>query len=104
MGGQVTITEREPRRPNSVRRQLIQYGPALVPPPPSPDGIMPVAQRIHDRVEVRADAEPVHSDVIGRVGDDCELGVGKCPSNAAREPGSADATGHDHDAHPISFS
>jgi hypothetical protein len=46
----------------------------------------------------------MHGDVISRVGDDRELSVRKCPSNAAREPGSADATGHDHDAHPISFS
>ena len=47
---------------------------------------MTVAQRIHDRVEVRADAEPMHSDVIGGVGDDRQLSVGKCPSDTPREP------------------
>ena len=65
---------------------------------------MTVTQRVHDRVEIRADPEPVHRDVIGGVADDRKLSVRIRPSNPTREPGSADAAGHDHDAHPTSFS
>ena len=69
MGADVAIAEREPGRLHPVRGQLLHHPPALVMATPTAYPISATAQRVHDRVEVRADAESVQGDVVSGVGD-----------------------------------
>ncbi len=51
--------------------------PGLVAPAPAALGVDAVAERVHHGVEVGADLEPVEPHVVGGVGDDGDLGVGR---------------------------
>ena len=65
------------RRLHAVRRQLLLGAPRLVAPSPPALGVDAVAEGVHHGVEVGADLEPVHPEVVGGVGDDGDLGVGR---------------------------
>jgi hypothetical protein len=75
--GDVAVTEAEPGRLHGVRRELGLRAPRLVAPAPSAFGVDPVAEGVHHGVEVGTHLEPVHPQVVGSVGDDGHLGVGR---------------------------
>src|SRR6476660_2977408 len=69
---------------------------------PAAYSISATAQRVHDRVEVRADAESVQRDVVGGVGDHREPCGWLRVARPERKLGAADAAGPDHDLHRTS--
>ena len=87
VGGDVAVAEPEPGRLHAVRRELGLHAPGLVASAPAALGVDPVAEGVHHGVEVGADLEPVHPQVVGGVGDDGHLGVGGHP----RQPALLDA-------------
>ena len=77
VGGDVAVAEAEPGRLDAVRRQLLLDAPGLVAPAPAALGVDAVAEGVHHGVEVGADLEPVDPQVVGGVGDDRDLRVGR---------------------------
>ena len=98
VGGHVPVAEAEPGRLRAVRGQLLLDAPGLVRPSPAPLRIGPAAQRVHDRVQVWTDEEPVELQVVRGVDHDGEVGAG-LGLQAEREPGPTDAAGQGDDAH-----
>jgi hypothetical protein len=106
VSGDVPVAEPEPGRLHAVGRELGFGAPGLLPAPPTPLRIDAVAQGVHHSVEIRADLESVHPDVIGRVGHDRDLGrrvdageqsAGDAVPQPLDEAGSAHASGEDGD-------
>ncbi len=99
VGGDVEITEPEPGRFDAVDRELVLDPPGLAGPSPAPVGVDAAAEGVHHAVEIRADPQPVHDDVVAGIHDRGDLGVGVAGPHATQEPGAADAAGEDCDPH-----
>ena len=69
VGAEVAVTEAEPGGLGAVRPQLLDRAPALVDATPAALGVATAAEGVHERVQVRAHAEAVDRDVVGRVPD-----------------------------------
>ncbi|GAB3656422.1 hypothetical protein GCM10027596_10590 [Nocardioides korecus] len=99
VGGDVAVTQAEPRRLHAVRRELLARVPGLVPATPAALGVDAVAEGVHDRVQVGADLEAVHPQVVRGVGHDGDLGVGSGAAHelqdTPQEAGAADAARED---------
>ena len=102
MGGEVTVAEAEPGRLHAVRRELLLGVPGLLDPAPAALGVDAAAEGVHHRVEVGADLEPVHPDVVGGVGDHGhrrrDAGALAQAQQPLQEPGAADPAGEHRDA------
>ena len=101
VGGEVAVAEPEPGGRDVVRLQLLAGVERLVLPAPAALLVDAAAERVHHRVEVGADAQAVHRDVVAGVDDDRQLGVGDGRLQAAQEPGAADAAGEGDDLHAV---
>src|SRR2546421_244000 len=73
----------------------------LLVPPPALVLVDAAAQGVHDGVQVRADAQAEQRDVVARVPDDGDLGLGRGrgPAQAAKKTGGTDAAREHGDAH-----
>jgi hypothetical protein len=65
----IAVAQPEPGLLDAVRLQLRLRIPGFVDPTPTAHRVDPAGQCVHDRVEVRADAQPMQGDVVRRVGD-----------------------------------
>ena len=83
VGRQVQVAEREPLPAEAVRRQVVAGPPALVATAPALLLVHRTAERVHQRVEVGADADAVQPHVVARVRDD---GDGARRGSRARRP------------------
>jgi hypothetical protein len=101
VGRDVPVAQAEPGRLHAVRRQLLLGVPGLLAPTPAALGVDAVAEGVHHGVEVGADLEPVHPEVVGGVGHDGDLALlAVAPrqlQHPLQEPGAADATGEHGD-------
>ncbi|GAA3303034.1 hypothetical protein GCM10020295_50560 [Streptomyces cinereospinus] len=97
--GEVPVAQAEPLRPHAVRRELLLQVEGLVGPPPALLLVDAAAERVHHRVEVRADLQPEEVDVVTGVADDGDVRVRHGPLQAAQEPGTTDAACQNHNAH-----
>ena len=102
VGGDVPVAQAEPARFHAVRRELLLGVPGLLPATPAPVGVDAVAEGVHHGVQVGAHLEPVHPDVVGRVGHDGHRGGRPGALDEAQqslqEPRAADAAGEHGDA------
>ena len=67
--GEVPVAQPEPLRLDPVGRELLLDREALIGPPPALLLVDAAAERVHDGVEVGADAEAEQGDVVARVHD-----------------------------------
>jgi hypothetical protein len=99
VGPEVAVAEAEPR----VAAVALQRGhgvPGLVPQAPAAVGVDGAGHRVHDRVEVGADRQPVHLHVVGHVDHRGHVGRGDDPHQPGEQAGGPDAPAQDGDAHP----
>src|SRR5205823_13012349 len=101
VGGEILVTEREPVRAGAVGGQLGPDAERLPVPPPALVLVDAAAQGIHDGVQVRADPQAEQRDVVSRVPDDRDLGLGCGPAQAAKKTGGTHAAREHGDAHNI---
>jgi hypothetical protein len=99
MGRKVAVAETEPRHRLAVGPELFLDRERLVGAPPTLSLCDAAAERVHHRVEVRADAQPVQGDVVTGVADHRHVSVGSRMQQAAEKPRATDATGQGRDAH-----
>ena len=117
VGGDVLVAKAEPGGLGAVGGELLLDGPGLVRVAPAALGVDAAAQRVHAGVEVRADAQAVHPDVVAGVHQRGHL-VRRVWAVARRadrrqpqrgldtkqEPGPAHSTDHNHDLHDVGSS
>ena len=77
VGPEVAVAEAEPLRLGPVCRELALDSVGLVRPTPALVLVDATAKGVHDRVEVRADAQPEQRDVVTGVADHGDRGVGQ---------------------------
>jgi hypothetical protein len=99
VGGEIPVAKAEPVRAGAVSGKLRQHGEGLPGPPPALLLADPAAERVHDRVKVRADVQSEQRDVVAGVADDGDLGFRCGRHEAAQETCAADAAGQNGDAH-----
>jgi len=99
VGGEVPVAEREPVRAGAVGGEFGADAERLAVPPPALVLVDAAAQGVHDRVQVRADPQAEQGDVVARVPDDGDLGLGHGLAQAAKETGGAHAAREHGDAH-----
>src|SRR6266550_2480799 len=97
--GDVEVAEPEPGRFGAVGRELVLDPPGLLVATPAAVGIDAVPERVHDAVEVRADAKAVQGDVVAGVHDRRDVVRRTCRAHAAQETSSADPSGKDRNSH-----
>ena len=79
VGRDVAVAQPEPRRLDAVRLQVLLGVEGLVAATPPALEVDALAEGVHHGVEVGADLEPVDPQVVGRVGDDGDLGADATP-------------------------
>jgi hypothetical protein len=99
VGGEVLVTEREPVRAGLVGGELGPDSEGLRVPPPALVLVDAAAQGVHDGVQVRADPQAEQRDVVARIPDDGDLGLGRGPAQAAKKTGGAHAAREHGDPH-----
>jgi hypothetical protein len=93
VGREVAVAKPEPAGLDPVRGELLFGVPRLVFAPPAALVVDAAAERVHHRVEVGADPEPEHPDVVGGVADNGDrVGLGiDYRAQAGEEARTADA-------------
>jgi hypothetical protein len=99
VGREVLVAEREPVRAGLVGGELGPDAMRLRVPPPALVLVDAAAQGVHDGVQVRADAQAEQRDVVARVPDHGDLGLGRGPAQAAKKTGGTHATREHGNAH-----
>ena len=99
VGRNVLVTQTEPGRLDSVGRQFILDSEGLALAAPAALDTDAAAEGVHHGVEIGADPQAVHPDVIAGVTDDSDVGIGAGDLESGEEPGSADSSGQGGDAH-----
>ena len=104
VGGQVHVTETEPRPLGAEGPQLIRGAERLAGSPPSSIAVGDAPQPVRHRVEVRRDVQPVQDDVVPGIDDDRE-GLGRHhPDQPTQELPGPHTSGKRHDLHACIFS
>jgi len=96
---EIPVAQREPLRACSVGGKFLADGKCLVRAPPALVFADAAAQRVHDRVQIRADPEAEQGDVIARVADDGDLSLRCGGLEPAEEACGPDAARRHCDAH-----
>ena len=104
VGREVAVAEPEPLGPHPVGGQLLLDGEGLLRTPPPLLLVDAAAQRVHHRVEVGADLQAEQMDVVARVADDGDIGLGGGRLETTEEAGTTDAACQNHNAHTQSLS
>ena len=99
VGGEVPVAEAEPVRPGAVGGQLGQHGERLPARPQPCSSLMPPPSVYITVSRSGLTCRPNRHDVVARVADHGDLGVGRGGLEAAQEAGGADAAGQNGDAH-----